>query len=71
MKIASIIAFALVIVGALVWGLIGFFNFNLVAAIFGAGSVAMISRIIYSLVGLSALWLLVVWAVYRPFRAID
>ena len=71
MKIASIIAFCLVIVGALVWGLIGFFNFNLVAAIFGAGSVAMMSRIIYSLVGLSALWLLVVWAVYRPFRAID
>ena len=71
MKIASIIAFSLVIVGALVWGLIGFFNFNLVAAIFGAGSVAMISRTIYALVGLSALWLLIVWAVYRPFRAID
>ncbi len=71
MKIASIIAFCLVIVGALVWGLIGFFNFNLVAAIFGAGSVATMSRIIYSVVGLSALWLLIVWAVYRPFRAID
>lgn len=71
MKIASIIAFCLVIIGALVWGLIGFFNFNLVAFIFGTGSVAMVSRIIYSVVGLSALWLIIVWAVYRPFRAID
>ncbi len=71
MKIASIIAFCLVIVGALVWGLIGFFNFNVIALIFGAGSFATVSRIIYSLVGLSALWLIVVWAVYRPFRAID
>jgi uncharacterized membrane protein YuzA (DUF378 family) len=71
MRIASIIAFCLVIVGALVWGLIGFFNFNLVAYLFGASSVAMVSRIIYSVVGLSALWLIIVWSVYRPFRTIE
>ena len=49
----TIIAMILVIVGALNWGLIGAFGFDLVAAIFGDMSV--LSRIVYSLVGLSAL----------------
>lgn len=71
MKISSIIAFTLVIVGAIVWLLVGIFDFNLVAFIFGAGASAVVSRIIYSLVGLSALWLLFVWAIYHPFKAID
>ena len=44
------------IIGAINWGLIGFFNFNLVALIFG--SMSWISRIIYALVGLSGLYLL-------------
>lgn len=44
----------LVIIGALNWGLIGFFNFDLVAAIFG-GQDSVWSRIIYALVGLSGL----------------
>ena len=43
----------LTIVGAIVWGLIGLFEFNLVDYIFGAGS--LMSRIIYSLVGVSGL----------------
>ncbi|WP_313799745.1 DUF378 domain-containing protein [Cytobacillus sp.] len=47
-------ALALTIIGALNWGLIGFFNFDLVAAIFG-GQDAALSRIIYSLVGLSGI----------------
>ncbi len=71
MKITTVIAFSLVIIGALVWLLVGLFNFNLVAWIFGAGSAAVISRIIYSLVGLSALWMIFYWAIYHPFRAID
>ena len=54
MKIIDRIALALVIIGAVNWGLIGFFGFNLVDRIFGAMS--MISRIIYSLVGISGLW---------------
>lgn len=48
------IALALVIIGAINWGLIGFFRFDLVAAIFG-GQTSALSRIIYSLVGLSSL----------------
>jgi len=50
------VAFILVIIGALNWGLVGAFNYNLVDSIFGIGSV--IARIIYVLVGLSALYLL-------------
>lgn len=71
MKITSIIAFSLVIIGALVWLLVGIFDFNLVAFIFGSGASAIVSRIIYSLVGISALWLIFFWATYHPFRVVD
>jgi uncharacterized membrane protein YuzA (DUF378 family) len=54
MKIVNWIAFLLVIIGALNWGLVGFFKFDLVAAIFGYMSMA--SRVVYALVGLAALW---------------
>ena len=54
MKVIDVIALVLVIIGAINWGLIGIFNFNLVDAIFGVMSV--ISRIIYILVGISGLW---------------
>lgn len=46
-------AYVLVIIGALNWGLIGLFGFDLVAAIFG--DMTVLSRIIYSLVGVSAI----------------
>ncbi len=71
MKITTIIAFTLTIIGALVWLLVGLFDFNLVAFIFGAGASATVARIIYSLVGISALWLIFYWVMYRPFRRID
>ena len=71
MKITTVISFLLVIVGALVWLLVGLFDFNLVATIFGAGGGAIVSRIIYSLVGIAALWLIFYWIVYNPFRNID
>lgn len=54
MKVIDTIALILVIIGAINWGLIGFFEFNLVSEIFGAMST--VSRIIYSLVGLSGIW---------------
>ncbi len=56
MYVLRIIAYILVIIGAINWGLIGFFNFDLVAAIFGEMSV--MSRIIYGLVGISGIILL-------------
>ncbi len=55
MMVIDRIALALVIIGALVWGGIGIFGFNLVAWLFG-GDTAIISRIIYTLVGLSGVW---------------
>ena len=57
MRIANIIAYILVIVGALNWGLFGFFNFNLVSSIFSGARTAG-SIIIYTLIALSALWLI-------------
>ena len=54
MKIIDKTALVLIIIGAINWGLIGIFGFDLVAAIFGEMSV--LSRIIYSLVGISGLW---------------
>ena len=54
MKVVDKIALVLVIIGAINWGLIGFFGFNLVDSIFGAMSI--VSRIIYALVGLAVLW---------------
>ncbi|MBQ4428339.1 MAG: DUF378 domain-containing protein [Clostridia bacterium] len=45
----------LIVIGALNWGLIGIFQFDLVAAIFG-GMSGVVSRIIYTLVGLAGIW---------------
>ena len=55
MKIVDRIALILVIIGALNWGSVGLFQFDLVAFICG-GSTSVVSRIIYALVGLAALW---------------
>ncbi|MDZ5698105.1 DUF378 domain-containing protein [Chelativorans sp. M5D2P16] len=55
MRAMNIITLLLIIVGGLNWLLIGLFQLDLVAAIFG-GQAALLSRIIYILVGLSALW---------------
>lgn len=50
-KIALVVA----IIGGLNWGSIGLFGFDLVAALFG-GSDSLLSRIIYTVVGLAAIW---------------
>lgn len=52
------LALILVIVGAVNWGLVGFLQFDLVAAIFG--DMSLISRIVYSLVGLSGVYALII-----------
>ena len=54
MSVLSRIALALVIIGALNWGLIGFFEFDLVASIFG-GQTSAFARVVYALVGLSGI----------------
>ncbi|MBO7214865.1 MAG: DUF378 domain-containing protein [Clostridia bacterium] len=67
MRTTSIIAFILVIVGAIVWLSVGVFSFNPVAFLLGAGA---ISRIVYVLVGLAGLWTLFFTLMYKPFRRV-
>lgn len=64
------IALTLVIIGALNWGLIGLFNFDLVATIFG-GQDAGLSRIIYTLVGISGLVSLAIYANLMGEESLD
>jgi uncharacterized membrane protein YuzA (DUF378 family) len=59
MKSLNLTTLVLVIVGGLNWGLVGLFRWDLVAALFGPGT--LVSRVIYVLVGLSALWQMVPW----------
>lgn len=60
------VAIVLVVIGALNWGLVGLFDFNLVAAIFGEQS--LLSRIVYVLVALSGIYLAVDIARLREDR---
>ncbi len=55
MQVFDKIALALVIIGALNWGLVGLFSFDFVSWLFG-GQGEIISRIIFTVVGLSGLW---------------
>jgi len=59
MRKLDVIAAILVVVGAANWGLVGLFQFDLVAALFGEASV--LSRIVYSLVGLAGLFQAIQW----------
>lgn len=52
----DIIGYVLVVIGGLNWGLVGLFEYNLVDSIFGAGS--LMARIVYSLVGLAAVYMI-------------
>jgi uncharacterized protein len=54
MRIINTIAYILVIVGGINWGLVGLLNLDLVAAIFGEMTNA--TRVVYCLVGLAAIW---------------
>ncbi len=63
MEIMNKIACILVLVGALNWGLVGFFGFDLVAFLFGMGS--FLSMIVYDVVGLSALWCIFSYAGHK------
>lgn len=66
MKTLDYIALTIAIVGAVNWGLIGFFDWNLVASLFG--SMSLVSRIVYALVGLCGLYLL---TMYMKLGAVD
>lgn len=59
MKSFDLIAVALLVVGGLNWGLVGLLHFDLVAALFG--NATLLSRIVYLVVGLSALYQVLQW----------
>jgi hypothetical protein len=68
MKTLNLVTLVLLIVGGLNWGLVGLFDWDLVAFLFGAGSA--LSRVVYILVGISALWQLIpLFAVGRTDEA--
>lgn len=74
MKKLDVVAAGLVIIGALNWGLVGFINFDLVAALTGRhfGETSPISSVIYSLVGLAGLYQAISWkAIQRRWRGDD
>jgi uncharacterized protein len=54
MRILNIIALTLVILGGLNWGLIGLFNYNLIAALFGVGTA--MTNIVYVIIGLASVY---------------
>ena len=53
LKFLKYTAYVLVLIGALNWGFVGFFDFDLVAFIFG--EMTLLTRIVYTLVGISAI----------------
>lgn len=55
-------ALVLIVIGGVNWGLVGFFNYNLVDMLFGAGSA--LTRIVYALVGIAALY--IIWTLAMP-----
>lgn len=60
MKTLDWFCITLIIIGAINWGLVGFFNFDLITSVFG-GSLYWIARIIFALVGLAGLYSLTLY----------
>jgi uncharacterized membrane protein YuzA (DUF378 family) len=69
MKQLDVIVAILLVVGGLNWGLVGIFNFDLVAAIFG--DMSIVSRIVYAVVGLSALYQGLQWKAIQRRWAVE
>ena len=67
MNVLRFVAYILTIIGALNWGLIGIFGFNLVAAMFG--DMTVLARIIYGLVGVSAVVTVLTMRQCEPIKA--
>lgn len=67
MMIIDRLALILNIIGGINWGLVGLFRFDLVAYLFG-GQDAAVSRIVYSLVGLAALWCVTLLFRHRDYE---
>ena len=63
----DMVALILSVIGCINWGLVGLFRFDLVAWLFG-GSASLLSRIVYTLVGLAGLWCISLFFRKASFR---
>jgi len=68
MKFLDWLALTFIIVGALNWGLVGFFNFDLISAVFGT-STHLLTRIIFAIVGLAGLYSLSIYGRLESLNA--
>ncbi len=59
MRVLSVVVLILLVVGGINWGLVGFFDYNLVDELFGEGST--VARIVYGVVGVAAVYKLFYW----------
>ena len=66
----DMVALILSVIGCINWGLVGLFRFDLVAWLFG-GSASLLSRIVYTLVGLAGLWCIPFFFRKAAFREAD
>ena len=66
----DMVALILSVIGCINWGLVGPFRFDLVAWLFG-GSASLLSRIVYTLVGLAGLWCITFFFRKATFRDAD
>ena len=66
----DMVALILSVIGCINWGLVGLFRFDLVAWLFG-GSASLLSRIVYTLVGLAGLWCITFFSRKAAFREAD
>ena len=66
----DMVALILSVIGCINWGLVGLFRFDLVAWLFG-GSASLLSRIVYTLVGLAGLWCITFFFRKATFREAD
>ena len=66
----DMVALILSVIGCINWGLVGLFHFDLVAWLFG-GSASLLSRIVYTLVGLAGLWCITFFFRKAAFREAD
>lgn len=68
MKKLDVLMMVLLVVGGLNWGLVGLFNFDLVATLFG--DMSGLSRIVYSLVGVAAIYRAIAWKAIHKREAL-
>ncbi len=64
MKVLDVIVAILMIIGGLNWGLVGFFNYDLILQIFGT----VVSRVIFAIVGLGGIYTIVRWVAWSSFE---